>query len=353
MRKITFATLLLPMLLQASSYYCQTNNGTYSDSTLCASACGGTACQTLDPLSSGGSGACDTTKYSYFVSDGKKTYGISKASGFWTDFSSLAIPTDSSINTLVASLSKYSGQTAWIGAYDPLKSSSYNSVTPSRFTDSNGLSLLYLNWASGQPDNKLDNTDIGITPINGEQWAYMQNDGTWGDDGYHASYGGSYKPMRPAIVEWNGPLDCVNGTPPATTSNSSGHWCSDGSTQAQCTASIQYVAMTSTTQYTAMTGGTSTYVATATTTGGLTYDNCEGGYMYLSQASIYCQSKGMRLPTQAETLAGGGCVPSCPSVWTWAQTWTSTFSSSIWVWSGSSLYPYYSGYNHYMVRCVK
>jgi len=95
-----------------------------------------------------------------------------------------------------------------------------------------------------------------------------------------------------------------------------------------------------------------TYAATATTVGGLTYDNCEGGKMKLANATSYCAGKGMRLPIKTETVAGGGCVPSCSSGYTWTSSLI-TGSSYYQVWSGSSLGNGYLGYGTLGVRCVK
>ena len=81
-------------------------------------------------------------------------------------------------------------------------------------------------------------------------------------------------------------------------------------------------------------------------------DNCEGG-VTLFYPKKYCESKGMRLPSKAETEAGGGTVPSCPSVW----TWTSTPSNSgiYWVWSNSSLDidSHFYGNHSFGIRCVR
>lgn len=254
--------LLFQSALFSAPFFCQSTSATYANQSQCNTACG-TTCQTMTAQTSGTSGTCDTTNYKNFVGYGGKTYAISNASVFWTDKSNLAIPSDQSLNTVLQSVGS-----GWIGVYDPLNSTDYNTVDTARFKASDGSTLLYTNWVSGQPDNMLANTDIGVTPINGEQWAYMQGDGTWADDGYHASYGGSYKPMRPAIVEWSGPFDCVNGTPPATTSNSSGYWCSSGSgSPAQCTSSTQYSGMTTTTQYAAMSTGGQQATLTITSSG--------------------------------------------------------------------------------------
>jgi hypothetical protein len=97
-----------------------------------------------------------------------------------------------------------------------------------------------------------------------------------------------------------------------------------------------------------------TYAATAGTVGGLTYDNCEGGDLGWNDAYNYCASKGMRLPTAGETVAGGGCVPSCSSnFWTWTSTPVDDGYGgyNILIWSDGYLYdhPDYDS----EVRCVK
>lgn len=230
----SIALALLPTLLSAAPYLCRNNNATYQTQAHCNTACG-TTCEELDPLTSGTSGSCDTANFEGFVYSNNVTYAITKSTQFWTDTVNLALPKDKQINAVLKGIASYYGGNAWIGVYDPLKSSNYNSLDPSRFKLSNGITLTYSNWSNGQPDNKMDNADIGLTAINGEHWVYVQSDATWIDDGYHAIYGGDNKPKRKALAEWSGPLDCVNGTPKSTTSNTTGYWCGDGTGNvAQC-----------------------------------------------------------------------------------------------------------------------
>ncbi|TDA63627.1 hypothetical protein E0765_07265 [Sulfuricurvum sp. IAE1] len=355
--KIAILGLAISTSALSAPFHCSNNGLTYSVQAMCNSVCGKT-CEEMDPNPTN-AGACDTANYDGFVSDGSKSYGISKTTNFWTSFSNLSVPNDSNENDLIKGIVGYYGVNAWIGIYDPLKSNSYNSVDPSRFKDKDGLAITFSNWAAGQPDNKNDSADIGVVPINGEHWARIGTDGKWSDDGYHASYGGDYKAKFKAIAEWNGELACVAGTPKPTTSTSTGYWCSNDSGQlAQCAYS---------TDYTSKTGSSYTYPATASS--GLTWDGCEGGITayaegggdncYPHSAAGYCASKGMRLPTLGETTAGGGPTPSCPS-----GGWTSNkvYYNYGWVnyiWSGARYMPYSdnnggSGCGSFVgIRCVK
>ncbi len=361
-RSIAFA--LLPTLLSAAPYLCRNNNATYQTQAHCNTDCG-TTCEELDPLTSGTSGSCDTANFEGFVYSNNVTYAITKSTQFWTDTANLALPKDEQINAVLKGIASYYGGNAWIGVYDPLKSSNYNSVDPSRFKLSNGIALTYSNWSSGQPDNKLDNADIGVTAINGEHWVYMQSDATWLDDGYHAIYGGDNKPKRKALAEWSGPLDCVSGTPKSTTSNTNGYYCGDGvGNVAQCTmgsvpsssnactapATWDSASQKCKTTYTATAASTTTtYAATATTVFG--WDGCEGGSLTKSNASSYCSSKNMRLPTLGETTASGGTTPSCGN-WTWTSSVQNGVYPQFWNGGSWSYQVILNTSTKYLTRCV-
>lgn len=334
--KITLLGFALSTSAMAAPFHCSNNGLTYSVQAMCNSICGKT-CEEMDPNPTN-AGACDTANYDGFVSDGSKSYGISKTTNFWTSFSNLSVPNDSNENDLIKGIVGYYGVNAWIGIYDPLKSNSYNSVDPSRFKDKDGLAITFSNWAAGQPDNKNDSADIGVVPINGEHWARIGTDGKWSDDGYHASYGGDYKAKFKAIAEWNGELACVAGTPKPTTSTSTGYWCSNDSGQlAQCAYS---------TDYTAKTGSSYTYPATATTATSL--GGCTQSFYRKSQAEAHCASMGMRLPTFAETTAGGGSVSGCGGYkWAWTSSTTSGWNI---IWLGRSHDN--EGEGPYYARCV-
>jgi hypothetical protein len=86
---------------------------------------------------------------------------------------------------------------------------------------------------------------------------------------------------------------------------------------------------------------------------GLIYDNCEAGSIngslnYIDSVS-YCSSKGMRLPTLAETIAGGGTIPSCLG-WTWTSTPYNLTQNHNWYNNISMFYPTIDLKN---VRCIK
>lgn len=311
----SIALAMLPTLLSAAPYLCRNNNATYQTQAHCNTACG-TTCEELGPLTSGTSGSCDTANFEGFVYSNNITYAITKSTQFWTDTANLALPKDEQINAVLKGIASYYGGNAWIGVYDPLKSSNYNSVDPSRFKLSNGIALTYSNWSNGQPDNKLDNADIGVTAINGEHWVYMQSDATWLDDGYHAIFGGDYKPKRKALVEWNGPLDCANGTSKSTTSNTNGYYCGDGTGNvAQCTmgsvpsssdactlpATWDSASQKCKTTYTASESHALSCPSGSTfdSTIGLCKDNGHG-ITGFDAAGSTCSSAGMRLPTSTE-----------------------------------------------------
>lgn len=87
----------------------------------------------------------------------------------------------------------------------------------------------------------------------------------------------------------------------------------------------------------------------------ITWDGCEGGAPNWWNANSYCASKGMRLPTNAETSSQGGPVPSCGT-----HTWTSQYPGcgegydyGLWLspngWSCWGSQPKWS----HGVRCVK
>ncbi|MFA6396059.1 MAG: conjugal transfer protein TraN [Sulfurimonas sp.] len=206
---IGFFIFLFPLILEAAPYYCGSNGATYSVQAMCDTVCGAT-CEDMVP-NANNAGACDTTNYDAFATNGTKTYGISKSENFWTDFSSLAVPKNSDENTLISGFVSYFNTTAWLGIYDPLKSSNYNSVDPSRFKDKKGIKPTYTNWGLGEPNNAVVNDDIGTVAINGEHWVQMYSNATWNDAGYHKFFGGDYKPKFKAIAEWNGILECVSG----------------------------------------------------------------------------------------------------------------------------------------------
>jgi hypothetical protein len=87
------------------------------------------------------------------------------------------------------------------------------------------------------------------------------------------------------------------------------------------------------------------------------YDNCEGGLLTYTNAANYCASKGMRIPTKAESIAGGGNIPSCNTGATYVSltsNWTSTLynASNYYVWIDSNIGPCGVTGTRY-VRCVK
>lgn len=250
--------------MYAVPFFCQANSATLTDKVLCDTLCG-SACQELLP-NTANLNTCDTTKYNNFIGLNGKTYAITKDQVWWEDVrSELAIVKDDATNTI---LSKLISSESYIGAYDPLKSASYNQINPSRFKDKEGNILGYSNWDVGEPNNFLASTDIGNVAIAGEHWAVIKSTGKWNDIGYHVSNGGDYKPRRNAIVEWSSELACVSGITEHTTSDKTGFWCSSAEGNvAQCivkTGTETPICSTGTWNTTTQkceSGGTSTYPA--------------------------------------------------------------------------------------------
>jgi conjugal transfer mating pair stabilization protein TraN len=107
----------------------------------------------------------------------------------------LAIPNSAAENNFIKSL--VGGNTeAWIGVFDPnyARNYCYDNATcffdDSRFKDVKGQTLLYKNWASYEPNNFVELTDLEdevvvVSPL-GENWVVMSgNTGQWYDVGNH------------------------------------------------------------------------------------------------------------------------------------------------------------------------
>lgn len=250
--------------MYAAPFFCQANGTTLADKVLCDTLCGST-CQELLP-NTANLNTCDTTKYNNFIGLNGKTYAVTKDPVWWEDVRSLlAVVKDEATNTI---LSKLITSESYIGAYDPLKSASYNQINSSRFKDKEGSILGYSNWGASEPNNYLPSADIGNVAIAGEHWAVIDSAGQWNDIGYHILYGGDYKPRRNAVVEWSNELACVSGITEHTTSDKTGFWCSstEGNV-AQCIVKTGYetpicnIGTWNTTTMKCESGGTSTYAA--------------------------------------------------------------------------------------------
>ena len=214
--KKTVIAVMVSVYAAAAPYYCRSLDATFSDAALCASACG-VACQELQPT--GDAGSCDTAAYKGFVYHGGKTYAISKERKFWSGFGNLAMPKTEQINRVLAAVTGYYGADAWIGVYDPKKSTGYNTPDPGRFVFRDGSATIWANWSTGQPDNRVEQEDIGTVAPLGEHWVVMAADGTWSDLGLHAVFpeADGHEPLRYGLVEFNGRLGCVDGTPDTAT----------------------------------------------------------------------------------------------------------------------------------------
>jgi len=223
---LTLLFFLITAHITYAQYLCGSTGLVYSDQNFCNSSCGAT-CQSLVSQTTGTSYACPSSGYEGFVYNPSTgyTYAVTTNTGFWTSFNqanndpSLVIIPDATTNqTLASMLSYYSISQAWIGAYDSSMSTSYNTVDLQNYIWWNNSAINYSNWASGQPDNLLNSNDIGVVPTEGNHWAYMSSNGQWLADGYHYNYPSSqnYAPYYNALVQWNGPLSCVNGVAPAS-----------------------------------------------------------------------------------------------------------------------------------------
>jgi len=216
----------------------------------------------------------------------------------------LSIPDSQGENDFLKAL--VSGNSAvWIGIYDK---DILMSGTTSRFKTIKDQTITYSNWEYAQPDNAVLDGDIIngqqlISPL-GEHWVAMRHTGQWIDAGNHAQ---SYNPVKfQAIYEFDTKPQCfiaTNDTETQLVDPSVGEWCTDGA--------VTFGKCVSTTDYTPKTGSSYTYPATSSSSFG--WDSCQGGNTNYNNASSYCASKGMRLPTFSETRVGGGSVPSCRS----------------------------------------
>ena len=109
----------------------------------------------------------------------------------------LAIPNSAEENTFIKSIIGGNAE-AWIGVYDPnhAKNYCYDNATcfsdDTRFRDVKNKILAYKNWASFEPNNFVESTDITdnlatVDPL-GENWVIMNgNTGQWYDVGNHKS----------------------------------------------------------------------------------------------------------------------------------------------------------------------
>ena len=195
---------------------------------------------------------CDTTNFGHFFAYQGQTYALTTNPATWDQTTQtataagghLAVIADAPQNAgikagLAASFSASPAGTkeAWFGLSDPNATPNYCidgqttpcTPDPQRFNWSSGIST-FVNWASGQPENHCTVAERNANPnfaCYGENWATMQTDGTWGDDGDH----GPVPLQLTGIVEWPIVLDCVvPATPPASTQGNTldpaaGLWC--------------------------------------------------------------------------------------------------------------------------------
>jgi conjugal transfer mating pair stabilization protein TraN len=140
----------------------------------------------------------------------------------------LAIPNSAEENAFIKSL--VGGNTeAWIGVFDPnhAKNYCYDNATcffdDSRFRDVKGQVITYRNWASYEPNNFVESSDIEnnlavVDPL-GENWVIMNgNTGQWYDVGNHKSSNQNPR-NHVAIVEFDEKPICVNESDGVTDTN--------------------------------------------------------------------------------------------------------------------------------------
>ncbi len=206
--------LILFAGISFGAFFCGSNGFYYSDKNFCDATCS-YPCESLVNADLGLK--CDTENYELFLYNPQtnKTIAVTKKKGFWNEFRNLLVIEDVSDNKAGQTIVSYLNTTAWIGLYDPDLSSSYNSSDTSRFVWWDGTHVAYMNWASGEPDNKVLNEDIGVVSPLGEHWVLMKPDGTWADYGKHYN---DLQPSRRALVMWRNQLDCVRGFPKTETS---------------------------------------------------------------------------------------------------------------------------------------
>lgn len=203
----TACVLLWANAALAAPYRCD-NGLVFSDLAACRAICG--ECSELEAEQSGLQ-VCDTSKYRSFVYYSGKTYALTKSAVFW-DAEKAAIIANADTNSLLSKLLRYYKITnAWIGASDSSRSGNYNSVNTSRFQWRDNSAVTYSNWEAGQPDNKLENSDIGNTGIYGEHWALMRSNGSWHDTGARGAATDNYKEKYHSLVQFDSKLACVSG----------------------------------------------------------------------------------------------------------------------------------------------
>lgn len=204
---IIISVLLYSITTHAAPFTCSVNGAVFADGGQCAAACGAVKC---DELIAGGSnsGKCDTSAYQGFFALNGKTYAVTKNTVTWDSVPTATIRNALENELIAQLLSKYGISQAWIGANDPLKSNAYGIVDKMRFRWSDNATITYDNWASGQPDNMLDGSSIGVSPVYGEHWGVMDSSGKWHDIGLGKD--GNIQKLH-AIVEFSGERACVAG----------------------------------------------------------------------------------------------------------------------------------------------
>ena len=163
----------------------------------------------------------------YAKTNNRASYDTIRVSAM-NDNGYLAIPNSAEENDFIKSL--IGGNTeAWIGVFDPnhAKNYCYDNATclsdDTRFRDVKGQTLLYKKWASSEPNNFVELTDmensIAVVDPLGENWVVMSgNTGEWHDVGNHKN--SNQNPRKNvAIVEFNEKPICYLGDDAVTDTN--------------------------------------------------------------------------------------------------------------------------------------
>ena len=154
----------------------------------------------------------------YAKTNTRTTYDTIRVSAV-NDKAYLAIPNSAEENEFIKSL--VGGNTeAWIGVFDPNHAKNYcfdNGTCffdDGRFRDVKGQALTYKNWASYEPNNFVESSDMEnnlavVDPL-GENWVIMNgNTGQWYDVGNHKN--SNQNPRKHvAIVEFDEKPICLN-----------------------------------------------------------------------------------------------------------------------------------------------
>jgi len=220
-----FITMLISSISYAEMYSCLIDNSVFTDQGICNSNCD-IECSELDERVEN-SGRCNTSDYDSFFLYKDNTYALTKGSVEFGTENHVKI-LDDKHNEIVTSILQSKGiGLAWLGATDKGKSTRYDYIDKSRFEWLDLAKLKYSNFDENEPDNRLDQSSIGVSPIYGEHWLAIDDNGLWSDIGYNSD--GTPKTLH-SVVMFFGSQDCVAGKKKKQESITSDLLCPDNST---------------------------------------------------------------------------------------------------------------------------